>query len=649
MLQALNVASISLIGLPDITAPEITQNFANACNAKVDKLEQSAFIITADIVKRSKRMLDFFNMHKLVLSSYPVDATGTFDEAFTKICEARPHQTTISAHFSTLATKTLRFMKRAFEVSISQFNASKLSANNLSCEEALDIFTRLANLELGVISSKKNPKNNLSVTTFTRVSSTTIRSRPDLGQLLMDMGLNLTTVLATLAETEAKEAAEALKRAREGGDESLPDPKRQKIRRSVPVTSTVIRKDNELPYERISMSYEDAYVPRSSDSSNSTRNSISERINPQYLHYRTSDEEIEMAKFTISKIHYQNSGAEYSSGHSSQNGESPEKTQQPRRSRSMKRIEHTRRTSKCRMAKHATTTTQRHSMLTRSRSNSRESLQCLPITNKREHKKKLPVQTKTDSENEIEFSDSGHSSKRSSIESSNDVISNNNNNKQAHNIKTKKQSASIQYNTEQRQMNDHSSEDETHFRPTRDSKLTNIKQNSKSKHLNYDFSSDSENDQQLPQVSGKLPVVKFPVKTMYQKVNSSQAQYNSNGSNNDISNTEISQNSIANSSQSKAKTQKNGRYGPRGPYKKTLLKAALNNSIDNEATASQASVKPAKKRRSHSPDGKNVETREKSSFRTKNFTPPPHQEPAQQLHRKQSQKVSSRMSTSDDM
>ncbi len=296
MLQALTTATTTLLGLPDSTERNLTDTFVRECNKTIENLPSSAFIITADIVSRSKRLVDFFNMNKLILSSYSVEPTSSFDEAFDKICEGRPRLTTISAHFSTFSSKSLRFMRKAFEVTFSKFNASKLSSNNLSVEEAIEIFTCLANHELGIITLEKNNKNNLTVTYFTRTTAENIRTSSSLGQTILDMGLNLTTVLELLDETEARENSEVTKRLRDLDEELIdqPAPKRQKIRQSLVTNSTVKRKDNSLPYTQKATQYIDTYIGRDndneSDNADDAHINISSQINPQKKHYKKSNE-----------------------------------------------------------------------------------------------------------------------------------------------------------------------------------------------------------------------------------------------------------------------------------------------------------------------------------------------------------------------
>jgi hypothetical protein len=615
MMQALNYACTTLLGLPDSTKSDLTVVFTKACDQLVENIDQEAFIITEDIVKRSIRLLDFFNMHKLVLSSYSVDPTGTFSEAFEKICEGRPRSTTISAHFSTLPTKALRFMKRAFEVTFSKFNVSKLSTNNLNIEEGIEVFNRLENLELGSVVIERNPKNNLNVKYFVRTSAANIRARPDLGQIILDMGLNLTTVLALLDDTETREQSEATKRLRDVTQDVLPEPKRQKIRRSVTTTSVVQRRDNSLPYTVQSTSYDDTYIATQSDVT--AHDVISQRINPQQKSY---------------ELHNRTRSSSRDSNASSQ----------------MK--ENTLRLSR------KSTSNAPHQMNLRSKSRSTER----NVTSKINSKAKNIFRSQSESENETQI-DSGRSSARSSIESSEYTATKNKsvvNNlpekcsnlrkikphrKFSPQSKTNTEDESAVYEQTSKRSNTNSAQDDFSDRPRTSDK--NKSTHEKAKITLYQGTSDSEDESQTSPII--LKKVKFPVETVYQNKNKPQVVSEQEAYSSENEQRESDNNSQKNKAANQTASQKNGRYGKRGPYKKTLLKAAAN--ATSSETEANVSSKPARKRLSKSPDGKDITAREKTTLRTKNFTPPPHQEPSYQLNNKQTKRINSQLHNSSDM
>lgn len=110
VLQVLNVACTELYGLPGSDhESEYTDEFIQAANEKIAQINPEMFIINIDIVNRAKKLLDYFNLNKLVLSSYNIDPHGTFSEAFDKICEGRPVVNTVSNYFASLPAKAFRY------------------------------------------------------------------------------------------------------------------------------------------------------------------------------------------------------------------------------------------------------------------------------------------------------------------------------------------------------------------------------------------------------------------------------------------------------------------------------------------------------------------------------------------------------------
>jgi len=218
-LKALNVACLLINSLEDADNEIITANFANQCLEIVNNMGADAFIIELDIIRRAKKLLDYFNMNKLILSSYMVDPYCSFDEAFDKICELRPRNEHLSPYFASLPAKTRRFMKRAFQIPHTKFNASVLSFNNLNVEEAVHIFNQLEQLQLGNTFDDK-AKNKMHVNYFRRCSSNDLISRPELGANILGMGLNLTEVIQLLQQTEEADEKKRLEALLEENENS---------------------------------------------------------------------------------------------------------------------------------------------------------------------------------------------------------------------------------------------------------------------------------------------------------------------------------------------------------------------------------------------------------------------------------------------
>lgn len=576
MLKTLNVACTKLLGTVDSTKLDITPEFYGVCVQLADTIEPSAFVIEADLVERAKRFLDYFNLNKLILSSYSIDPTGSFDQAFEKICENRPNQLAVTVQFCSLPSKTLRFMKKAFQVTFSKFNASRLSGNNLLADEARDIFNRLQNLELGSIMTEKNERNNQTVTYFKRVKAATIRQRPDLGQLILDMGLNLTNVLELLEETEERELGVTSKRTREGYQIPEPEPKRPKLRRCS--TETIVKQNskNNCPYTTKRTSFDDELYGRASFSNrhNETESEydsdvvheiIDQTLNRQTASARCSNlgdykqnekNKIgEILKYKSSEIEPKSNSKKSSARSSIETGfESGELS-----SRSSSKDE------QCESDIEQCESDSSDHELKRSNSNA-------PVKNKKKFSI-YDLSGNTDSE----LSDFGAGNQQVNLKKK----------------KTERVSVQVDY---------------------AEAKATTS--NSRCKTTTKSYSS----------ISTPLQNSQSQLKTKTNSVGNDCGQDSTEFSDSQASGTE--------ENKSNSNQVENGRYGKRGPYKKTLLKAA----------AALEEKKNNNKRLSKSPDGKDLETRQKASSRTKNFTPPAVIQPSQQLKQKKAKQM-----TSDDM
>lgn len=586
-LKSLTVASNCLLGVIDSTALDLTMEFSRESQRLADNIGEDAFVIEADIVQRAKKLVEYFILHKLILSSYSIDPNGSFDDAFEKICEARPRETSITAQFCLIPNKVLRFMQRSFEIPFTKFNASRLSKNNLYAHEAREVFNRLQNLELGQMIVEKNEKNNQNCTYFQRISRQLLKERPDLGQVLLDMGLNLSSVFKLLEETEAKEKnlIENGKRDRETDDTRQRAPKRPRL--SLPQTNTVVNvnKRNSCPYLMKRCSYEDEDYGKD---------------NSQYQSVSSEDES------HLSKMPTHSRSAKASS-----DTETEFEIQEPQISVT--------KTSKA-----------RSSIETGYESNE-------IMSHKKIDKKQVYVLNgDTDSEKEVsngqlkkingkkfqmyeydsdDYSQKTKNSKQSTKHATNDSDKEN---KRArtktlsyYKNKSIEKSISVSFHSDSE---DENSNVETK-QGARNSK-TNCKSNSPQ--VYSDDQSNSDAGQEQKRKSGQN------LKSLI------------NSDSNVHTNEARSSNNLQDDSDSATQPKKSGRYKKRGPYKKTLLKQAQ--AVQNETTSKSNKIQCI-----------GSDERDKNSSRTKNYTPPAPDQPSQQIKDKSSRQINKKLYSSDDM
>ncbi len=83
------VACTKVNGLVDSCESELTNNFVTACEQLANVAQPQDFIMNNDIIIRAKKLLDFFNMNKIILSTYDVNPLMTFDECIDIMIQSR--------------------------------------------------------------------------------------------------------------------------------------------------------------------------------------------------------------------------------------------------------------------------------------------------------------------------------------------------------------------------------------------------------------------------------------------------------------------------------------------------------------------------------------------------------------------------------
>ena len=201
--KAMEVAAETIKDCPDVAAFDLTVEFAKKANELSLKLPSTAFIIDEPTVTRAVNLVEYFNLNKLILCSYQVDPDGTFTEAFEKICEQKPSHHILSTRFATVPPKILRFMRKVFSIEQEKINATILANGNLNVTECNIVFSNLEQLGLGT-QIVETANNSHRVNWFLRIKANQIMADESLGQILIDMGLTLKTVIKTLEDTELK-------------------------------------------------------------------------------------------------------------------------------------------------------------------------------------------------------------------------------------------------------------------------------------------------------------------------------------------------------------------------------------------------------------------------------------------------------------
>jgi len=79
IIRAFNIAVEAIKEIPENNSDFITQAFTEGIKLAVNNLSSEAFTIDIATVEHAKCILDYFNLHKLVLANYEVQADMSFD------------------------------------------------------------------------------------------------------------------------------------------------------------------------------------------------------------------------------------------------------------------------------------------------------------------------------------------------------------------------------------------------------------------------------------------------------------------------------------------------------------------------------------------------------------------------------------------
>jgi hypothetical protein len=265
MIQALTYACEVLVGQIDANSEDLTNDFVTAATILANNAPNEAFVINEDIMQRCVKLNNYFNMHKMVLSGYAVDPTGTYEAAIEKILSGKKSKLSLPEYLIDIPKKVLSLMKKAFQIVCTHLTAGKLDRNNTSVQEANEVFVKLEELGLGK-QELYTGNNNIACNSFVRITSEQLRQSQEHCQIIVDLGLDIAETLNVLETTEhlitTGETTIPVQpqkvRVRPNDDENVnPLAKRPK---NATITQTRVRNDNGIPYQYAKpINYENRY------------------------------------------------------------------------------------------------------------------------------------------------------------------------------------------------------------------------------------------------------------------------------------------------------------------------------------------------------------------------------------------------------
>ena len=142
ILKSIHTAAYLLRNVIDKQNENLTKPFTTHCETIVNELSPDNFICQATIVNGAIALAEYFNLNKLLLSSYNVDPTDSFTKAFNKI---KDNQFTvqISNKFSSLDPKMISYMKKVIMYKASIITPIMISNGNLRKQQIAQVWNKL--------------------------------------------------------------------------------------------------------------------------------------------------------------------------------------------------------------------------------------------------------------------------------------------------------------------------------------------------------------------------------------------------------------------------------------------------------------------------------------------------------------------------
>jgi hypothetical protein len=242
ILQALEFAVASIENFPDVSKNFPTSSFENACIEFIQSVTPNAFLVELKIVQQAIHLLNYFQIHKLILSQYTVDPAHNFEEAIEAMI------TKNSSFTSSLNTDadTIHLMKRTLLTRTSCPSLTQLAGGNISAGKIGFAFETLEKYGLGKVILKR-AKNNKDVQYFQKTNSDAIKYDQTLGAVVQSLGVDLNKYVANLSATEIMQSQSTKRTRDENDDENNSILNQNENKKKKPNLITIVNNKNGLP------------------------------------------------------------------------------------------------------------------------------------------------------------------------------------------------------------------------------------------------------------------------------------------------------------------------------------------------------------------------------------------------------------------
>jgi hypothetical protein len=210
VMKSLNVAVLRLSGVKGADSDELTKTFEEKCISIARKLPAESFIIDVETIDQAIKLIEYFNLNKLALSSYIINPVESVHQAIDNILEQYSKVRKISPRFEHLGENFIKTIEKVLFINSSIVEPVDITKGNCSTIQTQLVFVEMVNLKLGKIINIKN-RNNKKMDCFLKLTKHELDNDPLIGDTLLELNLNLNDIKCFLSSTEFLEMEELKK------------------------------------------------------------------------------------------------------------------------------------------------------------------------------------------------------------------------------------------------------------------------------------------------------------------------------------------------------------------------------------------------------------------------------------------------------
>lgn len=201
ILKALNEACTLIKDAPNSKLDKITKEFEDACEQIILNLPNNTYIIEPMIVNQAIDLLNYFQLHKLILAQYTIDTSLDFEQNIEAMISENELKPKVSGPFLNENVTTIRIMKRVLYYPSHAPSTNDISVGNFIAADVEKVFKKLQEQNLGTITRTK-ARNSKVFSSFNKVTLAEIENNKLIGDTIQHLSIDLKHYIEHLVQLE---------------------------------------------------------------------------------------------------------------------------------------------------------------------------------------------------------------------------------------------------------------------------------------------------------------------------------------------------------------------------------------------------------------------------------------------------------------